>query len=171
MLTTFKDMLLVSFSLHHSATSFDDAMKLGDNSARTALSLSLALTGEGKYREAAALLNDWEGEIATADLGLALALAAQPERGIHLMSNAIRQGDNTPKMRQNLAYAYALAGRWREARIMAAQDVPADQVSERIAKRLDAPDARIDDTTRAHLEECRFRINKLLDAGIQTSEP
>ncbi|HEY6815748.1 MAG TPA: tetratricopeptide repeat protein [Croceibacterium sp.] len=116
------------------ATSFDDAMKLGDNSARTALSLSLALTGQGKYGEAAALLNDWEGEIATADLGLALALAAQPDRGIHLMSNAIRQGDNTPKMRQNLAYAYALAGRWREARVMTEQDVPADQVSDRIAE-------------------------------------
>jgi len=116
------------------ATSFDDAMKLGDNSARTALSLSLALTGEGKYQEAAALLNDWEGEIATADLGLALALAAQPERGAHLMSNAIRQGENTPKMRQNLAYAYALAGRWREARVMAEQDVPADQVGDRIAE-------------------------------------
>src|SRR5690606_11048825 len=91
-------------------------------------------TGEGKYAEAAALLNDWEGEIATADLGLALALAAQPERGIHLMSNAIRRGDNTPKIRQNLAYAYALAGRWREARVMAEQDVPADQVGDRIAE-------------------------------------
>ena len=116
------------------ATSFDDAMQLGDNSARTALSLALALTGEGKTDEAAALLHDWEGEIATADVGLALALAGQPERGVQLMSNAIRAGDNTPKMRQNLAYAYALAGRWREARLMAAQDVPADQVSDRIAE-------------------------------------
>jgi Flp pilus assembly protein TadD len=114
------------------ATSFDDAMQLGDNSARTALSLALALTGEGKRVEAAALLNDWEGEIATADLGLALALAGQPERGIHLMGNAIRSGDNTAKMRQNLAYAYALAGRWREARLMAQQDVPADQVGARM---------------------------------------
>jgi hypothetical protein len=51
-----------------------------------------------------------------------------------LMGNAIRAGENTPKMRQNLAYAYALAGRWREARLMAAQDVPADQVSDRIGE-------------------------------------
>ena len=116
------------------ATSFDDAMQLGDNSARTALSLALALTGEGKGPEAAALLNDWEAEIATADVGLALALAGQPERGVHLMSNAIRAGDNTPKMRQNLAYAFALAGRWREARLMTEQDVPADQVGDRIAE-------------------------------------
>jgi Flp pilus assembly protein TadD len=113
-------------------TTFKDAMQLGETTPRNALSLALALSAQGKYPEAAALLNDWESEIATADLGLALALAGQPERGIHLMSNAIRGGDNTAKMRQNLAYSYALAGRWREARLMAAQDVPADQVSDRI---------------------------------------
>jgi Flp pilus assembly protein TadD/cell division protein FtsN len=114
------------------ATSYDDAMKLGDSSPRTALSLALAQMGQGKMRDAAALLNDWEDEIATADLGLALALVGQPERGIHLMGNAIRNGENTAKMRQNLAYAYALGGRWREARLMAQQDVPADKVGERI---------------------------------------
>ena len=114
------------------ATTFADAMKLGDNSARTALSLALALAGAGDYQQAAAVLSDWEGDIATADLGLAYALAGQPERGIHLMSNAIRGGENTSKMRQNLAYSFALAGRWKEARLMAAQDVPADQLGGRI---------------------------------------
>ncbi|MEO0062258.1 MAG: hypothetical protein RLZZ08_818 [Pseudomonadota bacterium] len=114
------------------ATSFDDAMKLGDNSPRTALSLALAMMGQGKMRESASLLNDWEGEIAAADLGLALALSGQPERGVQLMSNAIRGGENTPKMRQNLAYAYALSGSWREARLMAAQDVPADKLGARM---------------------------------------
>lgn len=116
------------------ATTFDDAMKLGDNSPRTALSLALSWIGQGKLTEAAALLNDWEGEIAAADLGLALALAGQPERGVHVMGNAIRAGENTPKMRQNLAYAFALAGQWREARLMAQQDVPADKVADRIAE-------------------------------------
>ena len=114
------------------ATSFDDAIQLGDISARTALSLALAMLGEGRHHEAASLLNSREGQIATADLGLALALAGQPERGAHLMSNAIRSGENTPKMRQNLAYAYALAGQWREARLMAEQDIPGDKVSDRI---------------------------------------
>ena len=115
-------------------TTLKDAIELGDNTARNALSLSLALSAQGKYPEAQALLSQWEGEIATADLGLALSLAGQPERGIQLMSNAIRSGENTPKMRQNLAYSYALAGRWRDARIMAAQDVPAAQLDERITK-------------------------------------
>jgi Flp pilus assembly protein TadD len=112
--------------------SFDDAMTLGDLSPRTALSLALTLTAQAKYSEAAALLNDWEDHIATADLGLAFALAGQPDRGISLMSDAIRGGENTVKMRQNLAYAFAVAGRWREARLMAAQDVPADQLGSRM---------------------------------------
>ena len=114
------------------ATAYEDAVKLGDNSPRTALSLALALTGDGRQAEAASLLNAFEGNIPIADLGLALALAGQPERGVHLMSNAIRGGENTAKMRQNLAFAYALAGRWREARLMAEQDVPAGEVSDRI---------------------------------------
>ncbi len=114
------------------ATSFQDAMTLGDNSPRAALSLSLALIGEGRFTEAGALLRDWEGEIAAADIGLAYALAGEPERGIHILSNAIRQGQNTVKVRQNLAYAYAVAGRWRNARLMVAQDVPADQVGARM---------------------------------------
>jgi Flp pilus assembly protein TadD len=113
-------------------TTFQDAMQLGDETPRNALSLALAQAAQGKYHEAAALLNAWEGRIATADLGLALALAGQPERGIHVMSNAIRGGQNTAKMRQNLAYSYALAGRWREARLMAAQDVPAGELDNRI---------------------------------------
>ena len=146
------------------ATTFDDAMKLGDNSPRTALSLALALTGAGKQAEAAALLNDWEREIATADVGLALALAGQPERGIHLMGNAIRNGDNTPKMRQNLAYAFALAGRWREARLMAEQDVPAGEVSDRIGEW----------AATAQPEAWQVRVAALLDvpAGISdTGQP
>jgi Flp pilus assembly protein TadD len=113
-------------------TTFNDAMKLGDNSTRTALSLALALDGEGKYQQAVALLSDWEKEIAPADLGLAYALSGRPDRGVEIMANAIRGGENTPKMRQNLAFAYALDGRWKEARLMAAQDVPANQVGDRM---------------------------------------
>jgi Flp pilus assembly protein TadD len=113
-------------------TAFADAMTLGDASPRAALSLALAQLAQADYADAAALLNQWEGEIAGADLGLALALAGQPERSIHIMSNAIRGGQNTVKMRQNLAYAYAMAGRWREARLMVQQDLPAAEVGARM---------------------------------------
>jgi len=113
-------------------TTFSDAMALGDASPRLALSLALTQIAQAKYGQAAALLNDWDREIARADLGLALALAGQPERGIHIMSNAIRGGENTVKMRQNLAYAFAMAGRWREARLMAEQDLDAGAVNARM---------------------------------------
>lgn len=141
------------------STSFQDAMTLGDNSPRAALSLALALTGEARFDEAAALLRDWEGEIAAPDLGLAYALAGQPERGIHILSNAIRQGQNTVKVRQNLAYSYAVAGRWREARLMVAQDVPADQVGERMEQWAQL----------AHAEAYQHRVAALLDvpAGVR----
>ncbi|MCB5426165.1 tetratricopeptide repeat protein [Altererythrobacter sp. CC-YST694] len=116
------------------ATSFDDAMKLGDTSPRTALSLALALAGDGRGAEAIAVLRDWEGDIAASDLGLAYSLAGQPERGIHVLSNAVRNGENTAKVRQNLAYSYALAGRWREARLMAQQDIGNEKVGDRMAE-------------------------------------
>ncbi len=113
-------------------TTFDDAMKLGDNSTRTALSLALALDGQGKYQQAYSLLSDWAKQIAPADLGLAYALSGRPDQGIDVLAAAIRSGENTPKVRQNLAYAYALAGRWKDARIMASQDVPANLVGDRM---------------------------------------
>jgi Flp pilus assembly protein TadD len=113
-------------------TTFNDAMKLGDNSTRTALSLALALDGQGKYQQAIALLDDWQKQIAPADLGLAYALSGAPAQGINILATAIRAGENTAKVRQNLAYSYALAGRWKDARVMASQDVPANLVGDRM---------------------------------------
>ena len=118
-----------------SATSaFDDAMRLGDNSPRTALSLALAKIGAGRSREAVAILDDWRDTIPAGDLGLALALAGESTRGVAILTDALRGGQNTAKLRQNLAYAYALDGRWREARTMMAQDVPADEIDRRISE-------------------------------------
>lgn len=115
-------------------TSFDDALELGDESARTALGFALAAIATGDRAGALEVLNDWRDEIPAADLGLALALAGEPAQGVHVLSNAVRSGDNTPKSRQNLAYALALNGSWAGARIMAAEDVPADQLDERMAQ-------------------------------------
>jgi Flp pilus assembly protein TadD len=139
------------------AQALDDAMKLGDNSTRTALSLSLAYSGMGKSRDAVAILDDWREAIPAADLGLAYALAGESNRGVAIMTDALRGGENTPKMRQNLAYAFALDGRWREARLMAAQDVPADKL-----------DARISDwAAKARPEEGRARVASLVGAPIR----
>ncbi len=111
----------------------NDAMTLGENSARTALALSLANIAAGNNREALAILNDWRDAIPATDLGLALALAGDSGRGVALLHDRLRAGDNTPKLRQNLAYAFALDGRWREARMMVSQDVPANQVDARLS--------------------------------------
>ncbi len=116
------------------ATSFKDAMTLGDDSSRTALSYALAEIAAGNNPAALAVLSDHRDSIDPADLGLAFSLAGNPERGIHVLGNALRSGQATPKVRQNLAYSYALKGEWRAARLMAAEDVPADQVSDRIGE-------------------------------------
>jgi Flp pilus assembly protein TadD len=116
------------------ATSFDDAMKLGDQTPRTALSFALAKAAAGDSRAALSVLEDWRDDIPASDLGLAMALAGRPDQGVQILSNALRGGENTPKVRQNLAYAYALMGDWASARIMAAEDVPANKLGERLGQ-------------------------------------
>lgn len=115
-------------------TSFSDARALGDDSPRTALSLALAQIAAGDGRSAHALLTEYGTELDPADLGLALALSGDANQGVHILSNAIRSGQNNAKTRQNLAYAFALKGDWRSARVMAAEDVPGNQINDRIAE-------------------------------------
>lgn len=111
---------------------YDDAMELGEDGGKAALSLALAQVALGRGAEAVDTLNTYSDAIPPADLGLALALAGQTGRGARLLTDVLRGGENTPKVRQNLALAYALDGSWREAAIMAEQDVPADQIDARI---------------------------------------
>ncbi len=125
------------------ATSFGDALDLGDENPRTVLSFALAKIALGDSRAAVSVLDDNAQIIDPADLGLALALAGQPERGVHVLINAVRSAEEaTPKLRQNLAYTSALAGNWRAARVMAAEDVPADQLEARLSQwaAMSAPD-------------------------------
>ena len=138
------------------AQSFEDAIALGDTSPRTVISHSLALTGMGDRAKAIYVLESHESAIDPADFGLAIALAGQPQRGVHVLSNTLRAGNNTAKVRQNLAYAYAMSGQWREARIMVSEDVPADQVGDRMAEW----------GAIAHPDQYRTRIASLLKVDI-----
>lgn len=134
------------------ATAFGDAIELGHDDSRTVLSFALAKVAAGDNAAALNVLSQNEAAIPAADLGLALALAGQPERGVHYLVNAVRNGHSSPKARQNLAYAYALAGNWPAARVMAAEDVPADQI-----------DARLSDwAATARPEDYRVRVANLL---------
>ncbi|HUD31272.1 MAG TPA: tetratricopeptide repeat protein [Novosphingobium sp.] len=116
------------------ATTFEDAIALGSQSPKTGLSLALAYVGSGRNPQALDVLARWRDRIPASDFGLAVALAGQPAHGVALLTDALRGGDNSPKVRQNLAYAYALDGRWSQARVVASQDVPADQLDDRIAE-------------------------------------
>ncbi len=137
-------------------SALNDAMTLGDNSAKTALALALAEVAAGRNREAVALLDDWRDAIPAEDLGLALALAGQTGRGVAVIGDAVRGGDASAKARQNLAYSLALDGRWREARVAMAQDVPADQIDERVGEW----------AAQARPEDSRLRVAKLLSVPL-----
>jgi len=115
-------------------TAFSDARTLGDRSSATALSLALSLAANGQGQQAMIVLDETRGAIGASDLGLAYSLAGDPQRGVHILTAALRGGENTVKVRQNLAYSFALAGQWRQARLMAAEDVPADQLGARMTE-------------------------------------
>lgn len=115
-------------------TAFQDAIALGDTTSRTSLGLALAQTANGNSREAVAIIDNARDGLPASDVGLGLALAGETGRGVAVLSDALRGGDNSPKVRQNLAYAFALNGQWREARIMMSQDVPAEQLDARLTQ-------------------------------------
>ncbi|MBV7259165.1 SPOR domain-containing protein [Erythrobacter crassostreae] len=144
---------LESGRFQSAATSFEDALELGSEDPRTVLSYSLAKVAMGQNKAALAKLSQWENAINPADYGLAIALAGNPERGIHVLTNTLRDGQNSAKVRQNLAYTYALAGNWRAARVMAAEDVPADQLDGRLS----------DWAANARPEDYQVRVASLLN--------
>jgi Flp pilus assembly protein TadD len=123
---------LLAGRFESAVTALEDARYLGDSSARSALGLALAHVGVGNGAAGVAVLDGARDSIPVSDYGLALALAGETGRGVDTLLQALRGGENTAKLRQNLAYAYALDGRWNEARLMASHDVPADQLDQRI---------------------------------------
>src|SRR6185503_7688863 len=56
----------------------------------------------------------------------------ETDEAIQVLDAAARQPGADATVRQNLALAHALAGDWTEAKTIAAQDVPADQLDARI---------------------------------------
>lgn len=151
---------LSSGRFESAAQAFRDALSLGDANAATALSLSLAQVASDDQAGAVATLDQWRESIPASDLGLALALAGETGRGVAVLADALRAGDSSAKLRQNLAYAYALDGRWKEARVMAAQDVPADQLDQRIS----------DWALQGRPEDFRKRVAVLLSVPLRSDQ-
>lgn len=106
---------------------FADALTLEPADGKAAINLALVETGLGDWAGARAVLDAHGATMPAADRGLALALAGDPVGAVELLTAAVRSPDATVKTRQNLALAMALAGRWPEARAVAAMDLaPAD---------------------------------------------
>ena len=95
------------------STTFQDAMALGDNSPRAALSLALALTGEGRFAEASSLLRDWEGEIAAGRSWPCLCVGrrtrARHPYSFQRHSPGAQHGEGSPEPRLRLCRGRSLA--------------------------------------------------------------
>ncbi|WP_380879178.1 hypothetical protein ACFB49_20800 [Sphingomonas sp. DBB INV C78] len=111
---------------------FSDALALHSEQPHVGLSLALTEIAMGRGGAAQQVLDGLEGKVAEADRGLAYALAGEVDRGVTILESAARAPGAGAKARQNLGLAYAMAGRWGEARSIAAQDLPADQISRRM---------------------------------------
>lgn len=114
-------------------TAFQDALALGSKDVRTIVSLALVQTAQGDASAARDLLTSHMDVLPAADYGLAMAMAGDANEAIRVLSQAIHDPAAGAKDRQNLAYAYALAGRWNEARTMAAQDLAPMDAAQRVA--------------------------------------
>ena len=110
-----------------------DAMALGNADASTVVSLALVQVAQGRADDARALLAAHADTVPAGDYGLAMAMAGDPAEGVRILSEAIHDPSATARTRQNLAYAFALAGRWKDARLMAGFDMEPLAANKRIS--------------------------------------
>jgi Flp pilus assembly protein TadD len=130
--TLLGDLYLKNGRFASAETTFSDVLTLDPDSMRASLSLALALTAQGKTMLAAAELDRVADRAAPGDVGLAFALAGRPARAIQLLEPAARAPEADARVRQNLALAYAIAGDWGKARVVAAQDVNPAELGARL---------------------------------------
>ena len=111
-----------------------EAMELGAKDGNTVIALTLAYIAQGKNDQASDLLKRNFDVVPASDMGLALALTGDTNSAIYMLTEAARAPDASARTRQNLALAFALSGRWAQARVLAAQDLALDKVEARMAE-------------------------------------
>src|SRR5512139_3186625 len=111
---------------------YRDSLSIYAAQPQAVLKLALVQIALGKNEEANLLLAESQGLVDPSDAGLALALAADPQAAIAVLEPVARMVGADARTRQNLALAYAFAGNWEQAKVVAAQDVPGDQLNGRI---------------------------------------
>lgn len=113
-------------------TALGEALSLDPSNGGVALNYALAQIAQGDWAGARSTLDAHQATIQIGDRGLAYALAGDPVKAVEILVPAVRAADATAKTRQNYALALALAGRWQDAKNVAAMDVPGDQLDARI---------------------------------------
>lgn len=113
-------------------TALGDSLALDPSNGRVALNYALAQIAQGDWQGARLTLDTHDATIAASDRGLAYALAGDPVKAVAILEPASRAADATAKTRQNYALSLALAGRWQDAKTVAAMDMAPDQVDARI---------------------------------------
>ena len=113
-------------------SAYRDALTLYPSQPHVVLKLALVEIAQGKDGEAIASLNENRDVLDASDYGLAIALAGRPAEAIAVLEHAARENGADATVRQNLALAHALAGDWTEARIIASQDIPSNQLDARM---------------------------------------
>lgn len=126
------DLYLRNGRFGSAETSYDDVLSIDPSNVRAGLSIALSQIAQGRSGDALVQLEQLGGSAPAGDLGLAFALAGQPQRAIEILEPAARAPDADGRTRQNLALAHALAGDWQNARTVAAQDVSPAELGERL---------------------------------------
>jgi Flp pilus assembly protein TadD len=111
---------------------YKDSLVINARQPQVVLKLALVEIAQGKDEEAVALLEANRTLLDIGNYGLALALAGRIDNAISALDLAARAQGADGRIRQNLALAYALAGDWTKARTIAAQDLPGNQLDQRI---------------------------------------
>lgn len=117
---------------HSAESAYRDALTLYPSQPQVVLKLALVEIAQGRDSEAIVGLNANRDVLDASDYGLAIALAGRPAEAIAVLERAARENDADATVRQNLALAHALAGDWTEARIIASQDIPSNQLDARM---------------------------------------
>ena len=114
--------------------SYHDALSLAAPDPQVVLKYALVQIALGKTDQAVAMLGEAQSLLDATDLGLALALAGRSADAVAVLEPAARLRGADARTRQNLALAHALGGDWESARLIAGQDLAADQVEARMAE-------------------------------------
>jgi Flp pilus assembly protein TadD/cell division protein FtsN len=125
------DLYLRNGRFASAEATYDDVLTLEPSNQRAAMSVALSRIALGRTGGAIALLDGMQ-MAPPADLGLAYALAGEHARALQILEPAARAAGAPARVRQNLALTYALSGDWDKARMLASQDISADQLGARL---------------------------------------